>query len=94
MKDPLQFDWDPNKWHAVHNGKTSQLGGLKPGCRLESFGEPPAKIVGLFRASGKKISGTPLVVIKFQFTAENNRDPTNAEIVEGLKAEVEKVFQG
>jgi len=31
----LYFDWT-TQWVSVHDGNTSQLGGLKPGCRRDS----------------------------------------------------------
>ncbi|KAI0779700.1 hypothetical protein C8Q74DRAFT_1367541 [Fomes fomentarius] len=78
----LQFDWTPN-WTSVHDGNTSQLGGLKPGCRQDSA-KPNLYWVGLFNSSNKRLVPPPLVQASFA------TPPTTAQVVQALRAEVDK----
>ncbi|KAI0699414.1 hypothetical protein BC835DRAFT_568015 [Cytidiella melzeri] len=77
----LSFDWSPN-WASVHDGATSQLGGLKPGCRQDSSGER-LYWVGLFNSgSNKRIQPPPLVEASFSSV------PTTKEVVDALRAKL------
>ncbi|RDX54308.1 hypothetical protein OH76DRAFT_1326190, partial [Lentinus brumalis] len=73
----LQFDWGPN-WASVHDGNTSQLGGLKPGSRRDSAA-PKHYWVGLFNSRDKRLIAPPLVEASFA------NPPTTAEAVEALR---------
>ncbi|KAI0699416.1 hypothetical protein BC835DRAFT_567744 [Cytidiella melzeri] len=77
----LSYDWS-SSWASVHDGATSQLGGLKPGCRQDSTG---ARLywVGLFNAgSNKRVQPPPLVQASFDHV------PTTAEVVAALRAQL------
>ncbi|KAI0688277.1 hypothetical protein BC835DRAFT_1522462 [Cytidiella melzeri] len=77
----LSFDWSPN-WASVHDGNTSQLKGLKPGCRQDSTGDY-LYWVGLFNAgSNKRVQPPPLVQASFRFA------PITAEVVAALRAKL------
>ncbi|KAI0719993.1 hypothetical protein C8T65DRAFT_736172 [Cerioporus squamosus] len=78
----LQFDWSAN-WASVHDGNTSQLGGLKPGCRQDSAA-PRLYWVGLFNSKDKRLVPPPLIQAYFP------GPPTTAEAVQALRAEVDK----
>ncbi|KAH9886208.1 hypothetical protein C8Q73DRAFT_795387 [Cubamyces lactineus] len=79
----LHFDWSAN-WASIHDGNTSQLGGLKPGSREDSA-PPKLRWVGLFNSgSNKRLQPPPLV--QASFPAETV--PTTAEVVEALRAAV------
>ncbi|KAI0742398.1 hypothetical protein C8Q80DRAFT_1122700 [Daedaleopsis nitida] len=77
----LHFDWT-SQWLSVHDGATSQLGGLKPGCRQDSA-DPKHYHVGLFRAANKRIQPPPLVEASFP-TA-----PSSADAIKALRAAVD-----
>ncbi|KAI0329996.1 hypothetical protein GY45DRAFT_1371101 [Cubamyces sp. BRFM 1775] len=79
----LYFDWSAN-WASIHDGNTSQLGGLKPGSREDSAA-PKLRWVGLFNAgSNKRIQPPPLVEASFPAGTV----PTTEEVVEALRAAV------
>jgi hypothetical protein len=59
----LYFDWT-TQWVSVHDGNTSQLGGLKPGCRQDSA-NPKLYWVGIFTVSNKRIVPPPLIQASF-----------------------------
>ncbi|KIK04404.1 hypothetical protein K443DRAFT_4701 [Laccaria amethystina LaAM-08-1] len=59
----LLFDWS-TQWVSVHDGNTSQLGGLKPGCRQDSAA-PKLYWVGIFTVSNKRIVPPPLIQASF-----------------------------
>ncbi|KAJ8475198.1 hypothetical protein ONZ51_g6707 [Trametes cubensis] len=80
----LYFDWS-EQWASIHDGNTSQLGGLKPGSREDSKA-PKLRWVGLFNAgSNKRIQPPPLVQASFAAGTV----PTTAEVVEALRAQVD-----
>ncbi|KAJ7195484.1 hypothetical protein GGX14DRAFT_377030, partial [Mycena pura] len=75
----LQWDWGVN-WTSVHDGNTSQLAGLKPGCRRDSA-KPNLHWVGLLPVSStKRVFPPPLVQASFA------NAPTTAEVVAALRA--------
>ena len=79
----FNFDWSPS-WASVHDGNTSQLGGLKPGCREDSTGNPKLKWVGLFRSAARNKRIQPPPLVQASFTDE----PTTQEVVDALRTAV------
>ena len=67
----VSFFWEAN-WKGGHNSNTSQLGGYKPGSRMDST-SPPQYHVGLFETSGKQIKGSPIIQASF------DEEPTSME---------------
>ncbi|KAI0329995.1 hypothetical protein GY45DRAFT_1371100 [Cubamyces sp. BRFM 1775] len=79
----LHFDWGTS-WASIHDGNTSQLGGLKPGSREDSTA-PKLRWVGLFNSgSNKRLQPPPLVQVSFAAGTV----PTTAQVVEALRAAV------
>ncbi|KAL1747316.1 hypothetical protein HDZ31DRAFT_32183, partial [Schizophyllum fasciatum] len=76
----IYFDWGVS-WAVVHGATTSQLGGLKPGCRKDSKGS--SYHVGLFNSRNKQIIPPPLVEAAF------DHSPTTKEVCDALRAAVD-----
>jgi len=77
----ITFVWDTG-YSAVHNALTSQLGGLKPGSRRDTF-EPKLYWVGLFESKNKRIIKSPL--IQASFATAPDVATTVAELRKALK---------
>ena len=66
----------------MHDGNTSQLGGLKPGCRQDSA-HPNLYWIGIFKSANKRIQPPPLIEVSFA-TA-----PDTSTVVEALRTAVD-----
>ncbi|KAI6144459.1 hypothetical protein BKA82DRAFT_1004024 [Pisolithus tinctorius] len=77
----IAFVWN-SSYSAVHNAKTSQLGGLKPGSRRDSAA-PNLYWVAMFESKNKQIIPPPLIQASFA------TEPDTATAVAGLRVALE-----